>query len=294
MAITCACPGCATPFNVTDDMAGKRGKCPKCLMVFTVPAAAPVPPAGGAGSGRTERTADPESYRDAGRYDPDRKSGKSATRRDDRDERDDHVDDEPRSRRTRARRQSGSSMLPWVLGLGAAALLLFVVCAGVITIVVILAFRQGDNKAPVAVAGGGNNLQPVQGGGQGGQAKPGAIRLQMANGQASVGAQLTFQDPVDPTAPGCRAKLYQIDLQAGRTYQIDMVSPNPNVLDPFLRIEDMNGRELAQDDDSGGNLNARIIFSPPVTGSYIIYATTFRDNTTGPFTLTVRENKGFK
>ena len=44
------CPGCQALFNVTDDKAGKRGKCPKCQSPFTIPqpeaaAAAPPPPA---------------------------------------------------------------------------------------------------------------------------------------------------------------------------------------------------------------------------------------------------------
>ena len=44
-----SCPGCEAVFNVSDDKAGKAGKCPKCSSQFTIPAApegpasAPVP-----------------------------------------------------------------------------------------------------------------------------------------------------------------------------------------------------------------------------------------------------------
>ena len=44
-----SCPGCEAVFNVSDDKAGKTGKCPKCSSQFTIPAApggaasAPVP-----------------------------------------------------------------------------------------------------------------------------------------------------------------------------------------------------------------------------------------------------------
>ncbi len=35
-----ACPGCSATFTVTDEKAGKTGKCPKCQTQFTIPAAA--------------------------------------------------------------------------------------------------------------------------------------------------------------------------------------------------------------------------------------------------------------
>ena len=40
-----ACPGCSATFTVTDDKAGKTGKCPKCQTQFTIPAPAAGPPA---------------------------------------------------------------------------------------------------------------------------------------------------------------------------------------------------------------------------------------------------------
>ena len=39
-----SCPGCGTKVRVKDDAAGKRGKCPKCGKLVTVPAAAPKAP----------------------------------------------------------------------------------------------------------------------------------------------------------------------------------------------------------------------------------------------------------
>ena len=69
-----------------------------------------------------------------------------------------------------------------------------------------------------------------------------------------------------------------------------MTSPNPQALDPYLRVEDGNENVLARDDDGGGNLNARVRFTPNATGSYVIVATCFHPNNFGPFTLTIREN----
>jgi len=68
---------------------------------------------------------------------------------------------------------------------------------------------------------------------------------------------------------------------------IDMVSPDPKALDPYLVLQDADRKTLAEDDDSGGNLNARITFRAPADGIYRLRATSFGAGR-GPFTLTVR------
>ncbi|MFO0865719.1 MAG: hypothetical protein U0744_13890 [Gemmataceae bacterium] len=78
-------------------------------------------------------------------------------------------------------------------------------------------------------------------------------------------------------------------ITAGQRTQFDCVSPRgPNYLDVWLRIEDENGRPLADDDDSGEGLNARIVFIPQRTANYRVVVTTFARGATGPYTLTVR------
>ena len=77
-------------------------------------------------------------------------------------------------------------------------------------------------------------------------------------------------------------------LAAGKTYVIDMVSPDQKALDPYLVLTDAAGKKLAADDDSGGGLNARITFRAEHAGIFRIQATTFNAGV-GPFTLTVRE-----
>src|SRR5579862_6480339 len=52
---------------------------------------------------------------------------------------------------------------------------------------------------------------------------------------------------------------YKVKLEASKTYVIDMISPDQKVLDPFLRLLDAKGKQLAEDDDGGEGLNARII-----------------------------------
>jgi len=96
---------------------------------------------------------------------------------------------------------------------------------------------------------------------------------------------LAVTDLKDEARPGCFCKIYTVKLIKGKTYTIDMVS---GAVDSYLRIEDSKKTRLAQDDDSGGYPNARIVFVPPETGEYRLIGTTFIPNTVGPFSITVR------
>jgi hypothetical protein len=106
--------------------------------------------------------------------------------------------------------------------------------------------------------------------------------------ELSVQAQLTKQDPVYPRRGGLY-KLYTVKLEAGKVYQIDMMS---RALDAYLFLEDAAGNLLTEDDDGGENRNARIIFRPSKTATYRVVATTFERaaGAAGPYTLTVMEN----
>jgi tetratricopeptide (TPR) repeat protein len=99
---------------------------------------------------------------------------------------------------------------------------------------------------------------------------------------------VTLKDELSAAVP---ALIFQVRLKANATYMIDMVSPDPKTLDPYLVLQDSERRTLAADDDSGGNLNARIVFRAPTDGVYRIRATSFNGGR-GPFTLTVTSIKG--
>jgi hypothetical protein len=96
---------------------------------------------------------------------------------------------------------------------------------------------------------------------------------------------LVAGDPIDP-ARRLTCKIYEIRLEVGKAYVIDMLAGAPN-FDPFLRLTDSNGIELAQDDDGGGNLNARINFTPQATGVFKIFASDL-GGLFGPFMLSIR------
>src|SRR5437763_1658373 len=150
MAISCACPGCSTPFRVTDELAGKRVKCPKCLMVFTLPAAVPEPAMAAVEPPPVKKVAAPVN--DLFREPEPRDSSRKASRRDTRDHDDDRDSDPDRDRDLpRARRKvkrSGGSAMPWVLGLVGAAVLMFVLCGGAAAVIGIAAF-SGEKKVAV-------------------------------------------------------------------------------------------------------------------------------------------------
>lgn len=95
---------------------------------------------------------------------------------------------------------------------------------------------------------------------------------------------LTATDPIDIVngrQAQFRCKVVEVKLKGGQKYQFDMTSKQ---MDPFLRIEDLRGRQLAADDDSGGNLDARLVFSPSADGVYRLVATQF-DARLGAFEL---------
>lgn len=90
---------------------------------------------------------------------------------------------------------------------------------------------------------------------------------------------------------------FAVQLEAGVTYQIDLEGSRTgsgDLLDPFLTgVFDANGSRVAQqDDDDGVSTNSRILFTPSVSGTFFIGASSF-DNTSitdvGSYTLFVEE-----
>jgi hypothetical protein len=85
------------------------------------------------------------------------------------------------------------------------------------------------------------------------------------------------------------ATFYVFQAVAGTTVQITMVTTAGN-LDPFLALLDAGQSLVASDDDSGGNRNARLVYTVPVDGLYYIVATRFElleGTTAGDYLLTL-------
>ena len=86
-----------------------------------------------------------------------------------------------------------------------------------------------------------------------------------------IGQGLELRGQLDKQTP---TLVYQVKLAAGKTYVIDMVSPDPKALDPYLVLTDAAGTRLAEHQKSGAGLNARITFRADQAGTYRIQATT--------------------
>jgi peroxiredoxin len=100
--------------------------------------------------------------------------------------------------------------------------------------------------------------------------------------------KLTKDDPADAQRKG-PSRLHTVKLKEGKAYTIDMIGTG---FDSYLRLLDPKGTQLQEDDDSGGDLNARIVFNCPKDGDYKIVATTFGPDAMGEYTLTVKTAGG--
>jgi hypothetical protein len=108
-----------------------------------------------------------------------------------------------------------------------------------------------------------------------------------------VKAKWTDQDMKLPDK-NTHFKSYPLKVKAGQIFIIDLERVDPtSKIDPFLYLKDGN-QTVAHDDDSGGNLNARIVYTASKDAELTIVATTLFP-ITGDFVLTVRgpaEGKG--
>jgi predicted Zn finger-like uncharacterized protein len=150
--------------------------------------------------------------------------------------------------------------------------------------------QEGAAPAPGGqqVQAGGGDQEPAAGGGD--KAAPAAaIEMTLQNGKATVDGEFKANSPRDAKKKDSPVQYYTISLTAGRTYQIDMMKKANSPLDPFLRLEDPAGRQLAFDDDGGEGLNSRIVFQCPADGTYRIAALTAVLGRVGAYTLTVTQ-----
>ncbi len=102
-----------------------------------------------------------------------------------------------------------------------------------------------------------------------------------------VKEKLAVGDLIGPS--GRKMKNYpNLRFEAGKTYVIEMKAMGTSKLNPYLILLGPNGKAVAQDDDSGGGVNAKITFMAPQAGNYTVVATSGGITTQyGQFHLTV-------
>ncbi|WP_296165914.1 PPC domain-containing protein [uncultured Brevundimonas sp.] len=123
----------------------------------------------------------------------------------------------------------------------------------------------------------------------------GDYKLSLSEGPAPIAATaIAIGDTVEGelseddgrSADGYAADRYRFEGREGQRVRIDMTAPD---FDSYLELFDDAEASLATDDDGGPEgLNARINFTLPRTGSYVIQARGFSD-ATGDYTLKVSE-----
>jgi peroxiredoxin len=99
---------------------------------------------------------------------------------------------------------------------------------------------------------------------------------------------LNAESPKD-TKRTTPCQIHVVPLKGGQTYVIHMAGKG---FDAYLRLEDKAGKELDEDDDSGGNLDAQITFNCAKSGDYRIICTSV-GNARGNYVLTVKARGAF-
>ncbi len=98
------------------------------------------------------------------------------------------------------------------------------------------------------------------------------------NGKVVFEKYMMLHDPPHGTLSGRIPANQQIpfsmsfDMDAGTTYMIDLKKAAGGV-DPYVYLADDKKLVLVEDDNSGGNLDARIIFTPAQSGSFTVIGT---------------------
>jgi tetratricopeptide (TPR) repeat protein len=82
---------------------------------------------------------------------------------------------------------------------------------------------------------------------------------------------------------GSYFNVHTFEGNAGTQIQIDLAS---NEFDTYLLLIGPDGQVIAQDDDSNGGTNSRVLVTLPTTGTYQILANTYSAGEVGRYTLT--------
>jgi hypothetical protein len=105
---------------------------------------------------------------------------------------------------------------------------------------------------------------------------------------------LTAEDPTDTftVTQKSHRKVHTVTLEAGKTYWADL----DGSFDTFLRVEDAQHKPLFYNDDVSGyasseqnDLKSRLLFTPQSTGEYRWIVTSFTDDVTGIYYLSLHE-----
>lgn len=110
-----------------------------------------------------------------------------------------------------------------------------------------------------------------------------AIMIREVPVRLDVVAELTENDTLRNDS---RERFYDIPLEAGRRYVIDMASTD---FDPFVKLLNEEGTIVAFEGEGYRHCGNRIVYTPERAGIYRVVATTYVPHKTGAFNLSVCE-----
>lgn len=121
-------------------------------------------------------------------------------------------------------------------------------------------------------------------------ASPGAWAAQvLSSGQTLAGERFEWQAAYDFRPDGTYGE-YTINLQAGRSYEIFTSSAaGGDTRDTYLYVMKPSGLKAAEDDDSGGDYQAKVVYRPSTSGAYTVRLRAWTRGTGGSCSLTFRE-----
>jgi hypothetical protein len=111
------------------------------------------------------------------------------------------------------------------------------------------------------------------------------IELKLTADKAAFKGSL---DQNDANISGRYYKAFTLTLDQGKRYQIEQRSSD---FDSYLILEDADGKRLADNDDHGKSVNARLEFAPPKSAVYRIIATSMPTRQTGSFVIEIAINE---
>jgi hypothetical protein len=99
-----------------------------------------------------------------------------------------------------------------------------------------------------------------------------------------IKGELHARDGLDRLRKGSYAKVYTVEVSVGQVV-IDLASGS---FDTYLRVEDLNGNVIAENDDFGGTLNSQVSLNITRAGQLRIVVTSYTNGSTGAFELRIR------
>lgn len=127
-----------------------------------------------------------------------------------------------------------------------------------------------------------------------GESARGRYQLRVSNGE--IGQTIDTAEYILPGLEGRTsiigapddADWFAIELIEGRPYRFSAQGIEPNALpDPYLRLYDSQGNEVAADDDGGAGLNAYLSFATPTGGTYFASVSAYGGTGGGRYALQV-------